>query len=470
MLRIRGSTVMRARPSVTGPPCPRIVTHPADNLRRSWGMRRGTDVLASSEHREGTEQSPGQRTEQRTEQRPEQSPGQGTGQGPEDRAAKGLSQIGESGLRQEQADSHRPMRVLLVSARFPPSIGGTEIHTAEVARRFAARGIEVTVLTTDRTGQFAPDEQIGGVHVHRVRAWPRRNDWFAAPGVYRYITRGRWDVIHVQGYHTLVAPLAMAAAARSDQPFVVTFHSGGHSSPLRRAIRPIQRALLRPLLRRAERLIGVSSVETRYFADRLRIPPERFATIPNGISIPVDGIRVESSDRLVICSVGRLERYKGHHRAIAALPYLRREIPHVLLRVVGAGPYEAKLRALTTELGVSDLVEFIAIPPTDRALLSATLKQAELILILSSYESHGMAALEAIALGRPVLVTDTSALAELAEAGYARTVPVRCPDDQLATMIRSALADPLVPDDADLPTWDSVSTDLLTLYRSVTER
>src|SRR5206468_2382550 len=45
----------------------------------------------------------------------------------------------------------RPLRLLYVTARYPPHVGGTEVHTAEVATRLAARGHHVTVLAADAT-------------------------------------------------------------------------------------------------------------------------------------------------------------------------------------------------------------------------------------------------------------------------------------------------------------------------------
>ena len=96
----------------------------------------------------------------------------------------------------------------------------------------------IGVLTTDTTGQLPKREQLEGrvdyprPGLAKVVRRPLR-----ARGLYSEITRGGWDLVHVQGYHTFVAPIAMAAAKWARLPFVVTFHSGGHSSRLRNALR-----------------------------------------------------------------------------------------------------------------------------------------------------------------------------------------------------------------------------------------
>src|SRR5438552_13435202 len=112
-------------------------------------------------------------------------------------------------------DSNR-LRVLMVAARYFPIIGGVETHVYEVARRLARASVEVTVLTTDLSGQLPTVEESEGVQIRRVRAWPKNKDYYLAPGIYRIITQGRWDLVHCQGYHTMVAPLAMLAAWRAN--------------------------------------------------------------------------------------------------------------------------------------------------------------------------------------------------------------------------------------------------------------
>ena len=52
-----------------------------------------------------------------------------------------------------------------------------------------------------------------------------------------------------------------------------------------------------------------------------------------------------------IVSVGRVERYKGHHKAIEALPHLLETHPEAHVQVLGSGPYEPELLALAESLG-----------------------------------------------------------------------------------------------------------------------
>jgi glycogen synthase len=380
----------------------------------------------------------------------------------------------------ERCMAERPLRLLYVSARYPPYVGGTEIHTAEVASRLAARGHQVSVLTTDPTHSVPFEDWRDGVRVLSVPAWPRARDWYVAPDIARVLRDEPRDLLHVQGYHTAVAPLAMSTAVRQGTPFVLTFHSGGHSSPVRRALRPMQLAAMKPLLRRARCLIGVSPFETKLFAKSLDVPASRFATIPNGTSFDqssalsptgAGGVTATPAPALVrLVSVGRLERYKGYGKVIDALPHLVRELGPVRYTIVGSGPDRARLEARAARLGVSDLIEFVTVPAEKRSQLVALMSDASVFLSMSEYESQGMSVLEARALGVPILVAATSALADLAGEPGVWAVPARSRPEQLASAVVEVVRSPRTQHQVDLPQWDDIADRLLSVYLRVLGR
>jgi glycosyltransferase involved in cell wall biosynthesis len=334
-----------------------------------------------------------------------------------------------------------------------------------VARRLVAAGNSVTILTTNPEARQTQVEQAQGLQVIRVPAWPRNTDYYFAPAMYGIIRRGAWDIVHCQGYHTMVAPIAMLAAWRARIPYVVTFHSGGHSSWLRNAMRPLQRAALAPLLARASGLVGVSAWEADFFRTHLGLPRERFAVIPNGAYLPrAQHAAAAAEEENLIVSVGRLERYKGHHQVIGALPAVLRECPSTRLRIVGTGPYESTLRQLADDLGVGDRVTIGGITASDREGMASLLMRASLVILLSNYESQSVSAMEALALGRPVLVADNTALHELAASGLARATAAGSTPEAVAAAILGQLRQPLFPENAELPSWDTCAEEVLQLY------
>ncbi|HEX7101476.1 MAG TPA: glycosyltransferase, partial [Nitrolancea sp.] len=169
----------------------------------------------------------------------------------------------------------------------------------------------------------------------------------------------------------------------------------------------------------------------------------------------------------LIVSIGRLERYKGHQRVIAALPHVLDHCPNARLRIVGSGPYEAAMRELACNLGVADHVEIGPLPASDRAGMARVIAGASLVTLLSEYESQGIAVMEAIQLKRPVLVADTSALHDLAESGLASKVALRSTPRQVAAAILEQFDRPLIPPDVTIPSWDDCARQLLSIYQSV---
>jgi choline dehydrogenase-like flavoprotein/glycosyltransferase involved in cell wall biosynthesis len=360
----------------------------------------------------------------------------------------------------------RPLRLVLTTARYLPERGGTEIHTHQVAQRLAGFGADVTVLSTAPEEVFVRESREGPVRVVRVRAWPPGRDYYLAPELVRVIRSTEADLVHCHGYHTLVAPMAMLAALSAGIPYVVTLHSGGHSSRLRRSIRPLQAWLLRPLLRRARQLIAVSQFEAELFARRVRLPPSSFVVIPSGVDLPLAPLEDSTAGPPLVLSIGRLEAYKGHQRVLEALPALDRARPGTRLRVVGTGPYEPDLRRLAERLGVAHLLDIAPVPAERRDEMARLLQRAGCVAMLSEYESQGVAIQEALGAGRPILVSDTTALGELRQHTNVRVVSRWTPGDEIASVIIELLdAPPVAP--PPLPTWDECAAALLDLYLEV---
>jgi glycosyltransferase involved in cell wall biosynthesis len=369
----------------------------------------------------------------------------------------------------------RPLRILQVVHRFFPELGGTETHVAEVSRRLAEHSdLDVTVLTTDRSGELQPQESVQGVPLIRRRAWPRDRDYYFSPGVYREIASGDWDVVHMQGIHTLVPLAAMTAARRSGTPYVVTFHSGGHSSSTRTAARGVQFRALTPLLRAAAQLVAVSRFERDRFSAATGIANDKFTVIGNGGSLPtVDSTMSPVPGRIV--SSGRLEQYKGHHRAIEALPLIQLSRPEARLVILGSGPYEQQLHELAKRVGVSHAVEIRHLPPADRGAMARELAMAQVMAALSSYEAHPVGVMEAVASGLPVVGFDVAGIGDLVEDGLVSGIPATSGPTEVAAALVAVLdsSDPAVPrvaPDVQLPTWEGCADALAAVYRDVAKR
>jgi glycosyltransferase involved in cell wall biosynthesis len=354
----------------------------------------------------------------------------------------------------------------MVTPRYLPEVGGTEMHIYEITRRLSALGnFEITVLTTDRSRRLPREEVIAGTSVLRVPSWPRGRDYYLAPGIAAVIRQHRWDLVHCQGIHTPVPLIAMISARRAGIPYLVTFHTGGHSSRLRNAVRTTQWRLAGPLLRNAVSLVGVSHFEAAALTQHAGLGDRRVMVIRNGGALPPPRTgTVPVPGRIV--SSGRLVRYKGHHRVIEALPYIMQEIPQAHLLILGSGPYEANLYKLARHLGVSDRVSIKHLAPADRQGMATTLAESSVVAALSDYEAHPVAVMEALTVGRPVVGYDIAGIGELSAAGWVHGVPRGAPAAAVAQALVKTMSSPALVDHAELPSWDSCAGQLAHVYQS----
>jgi glycosyltransferase involved in cell wall biosynthesis len=121
---------------------------------------------------------------------------------------------------------------------------------------------------------------------------------------------------------------------------------------------------------------------------------------------------------------------------------------------------------MARDLGVDSRVEIGGVPGSRREEMAALLQEAALVVQLSEYESQSISIAEALAMGRPVLVADGTALRELADRGLAQMVAAGCPPRETALAILKQLEEPLEPVVPRLPTWEDCAASVLALYRA----
>jgi glycosyltransferase involved in cell wall biosynthesis len=362
----------------------------------------------------------------------------------------------------------RPIRILFVCNRYLPELGGVETHVREVTERLVpAEDLEITVLASDNSRMLPRTDVINGTRVVRVPAWPRQRDYRFAPQILKVVgQRGKWDLIHCQGIHSPVPVMAMLAARRAGIPYLVTFHTGGHSQALRNWLRPAQWRVLGPLLRDAVALIGVSEFETTTLSNNAHLDRDSVRVIRNGGTLPPPALGTAPLPGRIVSS-GRLERYKGHHRVIEVLPAVISAVPAAHLVILGSGPYETELRKFAQRVGVADRVTIRSIDPDNRVGMANALAEASVVAALSDYEAHPVGILEALSVGRPVVGYMRSGIAELVDKGWVYGVDPQAAVPEVVSQIVTAMSSPPLIDPSDLPTWDGCAKELGELYRSL---
>ncbi len=373
-------------------------------------------------------------------------------------------------MEEEVAISANQKTVVMVSAVNYPNLGGTETHVFETSKRLAQRGYNVINLTTDSGGTLSKHETVENIEILRFSAYPSRPDLYYSPALIKTIRTLKSDIIHIQGVHTLIAPMAIKAAKSINAPVVLTFHSGGHSSFLRNHFRSIQYNAIKKRLRQVDKLVGVSNFEARFFSKY--VGAKEITVIPNGadhlnIGIDMSNQRPNSGSPKLI-TVGRLEKYKGQRKVIKLLPHLIKDFPNIHLYVVGRGPDLDFLTRLTNDLKLTEHVTFTSFNPSERHLLTALIKDSDAFLLLSDYEAHPVAVIEAVSLGVPAVVLNDTGLSDLVSDGFATAVEKYMTPSQIATIVASTIKNSQpISKDFKMPTWNDAVNELDKLYNNI---
>lgn len=315
------------------------------------------------------------------------------------------------------------MRILEVTQRYPPAIGGVEAHVQHVAHGLAGRGFDVAVATTDlaRDRPFArlpATRETEPFPVHRARAYrfmeARHGLGIVAPGMFGEIARSRADVVHAHAFG--YPPTWMAALLRrvGRRPLVVTPHSdeGTRTGLSELWARSIARATLRP----ADRVIALTELSARHLGS-LGVDPAKIRVIPNGIDLAeFAGPRAPEAADPVVLFVGRLyPEQKGLRPLVEALAQLPGDVRWTL-RVVGEDwGGAAVVREVGARHGLSERIQLVGAVP--RAELLEEYRRATVFVCPSLFEPFGIVLLEAMAAGVPIIASRTGGIPEVLEDG-----------------------------------------------------
>jgi len=331
----------------------------------------------------------------------------------------------------------RPVRIVELLAT--GTNGGAQEHVYSLLSRLDRTRYEPTVISLSHGSAERRIARLG-IPVHVL---DEPDDAIAVGAVATVVADLRPDVIHNHMYRAeLVGTRAAIAVAEAGhaRPYVV---GTVHSSRIRS---PEDRAVLRALTPRMDRLIAVSRAMEHKIADE-RPSDVPVSLIHNG----VDLVRYDHTDPCctlpeeyhlppgaqIVGVVARLEHEKGHPTLLEAWPSVLRCVPNAWLLVVGEGSRREELEAQAAALGILERVVFTG-RRDDVPAVTAALDVA----VLPSYrEAQGLTILEAMALSRPVIASAVGGIPEMIEDGRTGLLVPPHDADALAAAIVRLLTD-----------------------------
>lgn len=315
------------------------------------------------------------------------------------------------------------MKVLIVTGIFPPDIGGPATYVPQIARALTARGHTITVLTlSERVNHEDGGYPFTVIRLPRLACKP----WRWARTVATILRIGREaDVLFVNGLAMEAALANVVLRNRLVMKVVGDLaweratargwtHDGFETFQEKRYGFTIE--LLKRLrawwTRQADTIIVPSRYLARWVAT-WSVPAERIKVIYNALE-PMDEVTpipIPLQTPVKVVTVGRLVPHKHVDGIIEALGRL----DNVGLVIVGDGPERPRLQRLAQDPGLSDQIYFAGQRDRDETL--ALIAACDVFILNSSYEGLPHVALEAMALGVPVVATAVGGTPEVVVHG-----------------------------------------------------
>lgn len=359
------------------------------------------------------------------------------------------------------------MRILILSDQFPPDQSGGAGRVAFTqAQALMRAGAQVQVLSVRRSLDDPPDDEIGGVPVHRLHIdYPQR--WRAYlslfnPAAARQVGAFLRDwprphIVHAHNVHTYLAYSALAQVKQHRLPLVMTAHDvmpaayqkfQMHLPPdqaqapthfdyrvrpaqqiaaQRLRYFPLRNLVIRGLLARHVDVLLTPSQALQDFLRANRITAHAWQVVPNGINLAewqaapqaIEAFKARHglTGRQVMLFPGRLSRLKGSEQLLQALPAIAEACPQAVLLLLGPRGGHAEEMALVAESrGLGQHIRFAGWLSGPE--LAAAFGASQVVMVPSiCFDSFPTVALEAQAAGAPVVGTCFGGLREIVKDG-----------------------------------------------------
>ncbi len=258
----------------------------------------------------------------------------------------------------------------------------------------------------------------------------------------KYIKKGQYDVVHVHLFPSLYwASFASKLIFKNKPKFVFTEHSTHNQRREKGYLRIIEKFVYSSY----DKIISISHQAQNNLIEWLKTKNKnRFIVIENGIDLikfkeakPYLKREINTQfdeDTELICMVGRFSEAKDQPTLIKAMKYIPSNV-HLLL--VGEGPLKEKNEELVRQMKLEDRVHFLGF----RDDVPRILKTVDIVVLSSNWEGFGLAVVEGMAAGKPVIASNVPGLREIV-TGFGLIFEVGN-SEELANKINQLINDPL---------------------------
>ncbi len=325
--------------------------------------------------------------------------------------------------------------------------GGMNVYTRELARELGQNQVTVDIFTR-WTNEHQPrivrlSPQVRVIHIKAGPLAPiDKHDLYKYLPIFaqridefRRSEAAQYDILH--SHYWLSGVAAMQLAQRWDIPHVTMFHTLGHLKQLAHPGEPepaLRLEMERRLIAHADRIIAATEDERTQMIRHCGATAAQVHVIPCGVDLKhfilQDKLYAREAlaldlKRPVLLFVGRLDPFKGPDILLRAAAMMREKVQIVIVGGKLTGDSELRqLRELAADLHIGQRVKFLGARP--RKEMPVIYSAADVTVIPSYHESFGLAAVESLACGTPVVATRAGGLTTIVRDGKTGYLVPRC--------------------------------------------
>jgi len=320
------------------------------------------------------------------------------------------------------------MRILMLDNEFPPLGGGMGTVNRALLERYASnRELEIDLITSALGSKRESEQFADRITIIKVPVWNRNIHHSTSRELLTYAVQALSQSIkrhHARPYDLCFAwstvpagAVALALYRLVTLPYVV-WVSGPDIPGFERRYRvvyPFLSPIIRRVWQKAKYVVAKCAGEIEMIHALDSSVNVRF--IPNGVDLAVfqPGRAIPDDGPLHVVCVARLIERKGQSHLIEAMKRLTDSGVDVVLSLIGTGDSQRNYEDQARKLDIQDQVRFVGYVPREE--INAYYNSAHVFALPSYNEGMSLAALEAMAVGLPLVVTRTGGTAELVEEG-----------------------------------------------------
>lgn len=356
------------------------------------------------------------------------------------------------------------MKILQSTPFYPPHMGGVELHVYNLTLELELLGNNVNVITSNFPKSNSLDR-------NTIRLPILCDPWHVpiCPSIFKYLKEIETDVVHMHTpprffpetttffykFFKRGIPLVLTNHAPISERLVVTNHATSNRLFFERAAYIFHnRFIHRWIHKNAHRIIVQGEAMKTLFCSTIPKSESqnllrKIRIIPNGVDHEVFDLKIYNTrevrekfgitEEKVIMFIGRLAKHKGIDHLLNAIRLIKRNLRDLFFIIVGDGLEKRHLEFLCRKLDLGSNVRFMgALPHKD---IPPILSLASVLVHPSSYEGVPTAVLEAMAMRKPVVVTNAGCMPEVVQDQQTGLVVEMGNVLQLADAIFSILSD-----------------------------